>query len=97
MNTSYTTTDNPAIGTNAALALLLGGIVQTYGLLLLPQSFLGGLHILSIGVALFVTGLLTTNWAQTTLNITAHRQRRWALTLGVLTVILLATYIAFSL
>lgn len=75
-----------------ALLMLVGAAVVALGVLLLPESGLGGAHIAAIGVSLFLSGAVSTRWAATRFDLSPAEQRRWSLafaTLAGLLVVLL--------
>ena len=56
----------------------LGALIAAYGLLVLTVSLLGGIHIASIGLALLLAGVFTTDWARTRWDLSPTTQNRLA-------------------
>jgi len=52
----------------------LGALVAAYGLLLVPESLLGGGHVVAIGVTLLLPGLFSTEWARNRWNLSPTAQ-----------------------
>lgn len=52
-----------SFGFTSVAAVLVGALVFGLGLLLVPVSILGGVHIAAIGLSLALAGLFNTAWA----------------------------------
>lgn len=77
----------------AVLTAVVGLAGLGYGLLLLPQSGLGGAWIVAIGLSLFLSGLFATEWAGNRLALSPATRRNLSLAFGVLAVVLLVAFV----
>jgi hypothetical protein len=80
----------------AVLAMLLGALVAGYGLLLVPVSLLGGLHVAAIGASLFLSGLFATEWAGDQFDLAVGTRRNVSLAFAVLAVILAVAFLVVN-
>lgn len=96
MTTTQTSTSNRPFGVVAVVAIGLGAIIAIYGVLVLPLSLLGGVHIATIGITFLLAGLFTTEWARNRWNLSPTTQNR--LTWGFLTLsaVLLVAFIVIN-
>lgn len=81
----------------AVAAILLGVVGLGYGLLVAPQSTLGGGWIAAVGVALLLSGAVATERVGTALGLSATGRRRLALALAVLAAFLFVTFLFVNL
>jgi hypothetical protein len=85
-----------ALDVVAVLAMLLGVLVGGYGLLLVPVSLLGGLHVAAIGACLFSSGLFATDWAGDQFDLAPGTRRTVSLAFAVLAVILVVAFLVVN-
>jgi hypothetical protein len=85
-----------ALDVVAVLAMLLGVLVGGYGLLLVPVSLLGGLHVAAIGACLFFSGLFATDWAGDQFDLAPGTRRTVSLAFAVLAVILVVAFLVVN-
>jgi len=77
-------------------AVLVGLVVAGYGLLLVPQSALGGLWIAAIGVSLLLAGVFNTQLAGDRFGVSARNRRTLTLSFATLTVVLLVLFVVIG-
>lgn len=78
------------------LTMLIGAMIVGVGILLLPESRLGGAHIVAIGLSLFCSGLVVTRWAADRFTLRSTDQRRWSMAFAVLAGILLVLFVSIN-
>lgn len=78
------------------LAMVVGAVIVGLGLLLLPGSVLGGLHIAAIGLSLFLSGAVATTWAAGRFGLSPADQRRWTLAFAVVAGVLLVLFVVLN-
>jgi hypothetical protein len=96
MTTTRSSTASGPFGVVAVVAMGLGVLVATYGLLLVPESLLGGGHVAAIGVTLLLAGLFSTEWARNRWNLSESAQRRLVWGFLVLSALLLVTFVVLN-
>ncbi|ELZ61532.1 MULTISPECIES: hypothetical protein [Halorubrum] len=93
-----TSSNRRAVATPESLvggaAVVLGGAVALVGVLLLPASPLGGVHVVAIGLSLVVGGVLAADLLGDRLGLSTAGRRQWALAFGVLAVLLAVAFVA---
>lgn len=94
--TTTTTRSGATFGVVPAVAVALGALVFGYGLLLVPVSLLGGVHVAAIGLSVWLAGLFATTWAATRWNLSTARQRRLAVGFALLALLLAATFVVVN-
>ncbi|MFC6904789.1 hypothetical protein [Halalkalicoccus tibetensis] len=78
------------------LTMVVGAVIVGLGLLILPGSALGGLHIAAIGLSLFLSGTVATTWAAVRFDLSPADQRRWTLAFAVVAGVLLVLFIVLN-
>jgi hypothetical protein len=78
------------------LAMVVGAILVGLGVLFLPGSLLGGIHIGAIGASIFLAGMVSTGWAATRWNMSPGEQRNWAVAFTVLGGILMVLFVVIN-
>jgi hypothetical protein len=96
MTTTTAATSGRLVGLVAVAAMLLGGLIFGYGLLVLPVSVLGGVHIAAIGLSLILSGLFATEWAGARFGLDAAQRTRLSLGFAVLAVLLLVAFVVIN-
>lgn len=91
INKSITSRD--VFGAVAVLAVIVEVLVFGYGLLLVPQSVLGGVWIAAIGLSLVLSGLFAAERAG---DLSPVARRRLSLAFVVLAVVLLAASVVVN-
>ena len=79
-----------------ALLMVVGAAVVGLGVLLLPQSGLGGAHVAAIGASLFLSGAISTRWAAARFDLSPADQRRWSLAFAALAGILVVLFVVLN-
>lgn len=82
MTTTINSRSGGSFGYASVAGMFVGLLVIAYGLLLAPESLLGGAHIAAIGLSLFLGALFATEWSGRRLDISATERRTlsWAFT-----------------
>ncbi|POG57348.1 hypothetical protein [Haloferax marisrubri] len=93
-----TTASSPArsVGLAAVFAVLVGLFVAGYGLLVVPQSPLGGGWILAIGVSLALAGLFAIESVGRRLGLSAATCRTLSLSFAALAVVLFVAFVVVN-
>jgi hypothetical protein len=93
---THTSTSDPAFGFVAVVAILLGVSIVGYGLVVVPQSALGGVWIAASGLALVVSGAVGSRWASDRWAFSPATRRRWSLACAILSVFLLGSFVVVN-
>lgn len=96
VTTTRSSTASESFGVVAVVAMGLGAFIAVYGLLVLPVSLLGGVHIAAIGISLLLAGLFTTELARNRWNLSPATQRRLAGGFLALSIVLLVAFIVIN-
>ncbi|RNJ25384.1 hypothetical protein [Halosegnis longus] len=88
-----TITTRPAVGTGTLPLAILGVLATVYGLLVIPVSILGGVHSLAVGGSFLLGAVVTTGWAGERLDLTPGQQRRAALALATVGMLLTVVFV----
>lgn len=96
MAANKSVTSRDVFGAVAVLAVIVGVLVFGYGLLLVPQSVLGGVWIAAIGLSLVLSGLFGTEQAGDRFDLSPVARRRLSLAFVVLAVVLLAASVVVN-
>ena len=88
-----TMTARPAFGVGTLPLAILGALATAYGLLVIPVSVLGGLHILAVGISFLIGAVVTTGWAGERFDLTPSQQRRAALALATVGMVLTVVFV----
>ncbi|QOS10965.1 uncharacterized protein HfgLR_04105 [Haloferax gibbonsii] len=93
-----TTASQPArsVGFAAVFAILLGLFVSGYGLLLVPQSPLGGGWILAIGISLALAGVFAIESVGRRLGLSAATCRTLSLSFAALAAVLFVAFVVVN-
>lgn len=92
MTTSSSAASGGSLGVLDVLTVLVGAMVAGYGLLLVPQSVLGGGWVAAIGCSMALSGLFSTEWAGDRFDLSASGRRRASLAFGALAALLLVAF-----
>lgn len=90
--TTTTTQSGRSVGYADLTAMLVGGAVFGYGLLLVSVSLLGGLWIAAVGLSLLLAGLFNTRYSGDRWGISAADRRTLTVTFTVLSAVLLVSF-----
>ena len=90
------TTSGGSFNIVATLAILIGLVIFSYGLLLVPVSVLGGVWIAAIGLSLLFAGIFATEWIGNRLGLSTANQRMLSLAFAVLAMFLLASFLVVN-
>lgn len=90
------TEDDDSFRVFPALAMFVGLVLVGMGILLLPESALGGGHIAAIGLSLFLSGVVATKWAARRWGLSPAEQRKLTLAFSVLAGLLLVAFIVIN-
>lgn len=98
MSTTTTVEATPSgvVGVVALAAMALGALVAAFGVLLLPQSGLGGAWIVAIGLSLFLAGFFAVDPVADRMGLAPRTQRTLSLGFAVLAVFLLGSFVAVN-
>jgi hypothetical protein len=96
MTTIRSATSSVSFGVVGVLAMLVGGMILGYGLLLFPLSGLGGSWIAASGFSLLLSGLFATEWFGNRLGLSVTGRRTLSLTFAVFTVFLLVSFVVVN-
>lgn len=96
MATSESTWVDVGLTVVAAFAMFFGAAIFAYGLLFVPTSVLGGLHVAAIGASLFLAGLFATTWAGARFDLDPVERRRLSLAFAVLALLLGLAFLVLS-
>lgn len=96
MTTTTSASSGGSFGIPSLLAVLLGGAILGYGLLVLPVSLLGGAWIAAIGLALLLSGLFATEWAGDRIGLSAADRRTLSLTFAIIALVLLVAFVVVN-
>lgn len=96
MTTTSTSRSSESFSITAVSVVLVGATIFGYGLLVVPQSTLGGAWIAAIGLSMLFSGLVSTVWAGDRLGLSAADRRRLSLTLAVLAAVLTVAFIVVN-
>lgn len=94
--TEDASTPGGSLDVRTTLATLLGALVLAYGLLVVPQSALGGAWIVAVGLSVLLSGLLATEWAGDRLGLSASDRRRLSLAFAALGVFLALSFVVVN-
>lgn len=83
-------------GVVALGAMALGALVAGFGVLVLPQSGLGGAWILAIGLSLFLAGFFASDLVVERMGLAPTTQRTLSLGFAVVAVLLLGSFVAVN-
>jgi hypothetical protein len=89
-------TSGRSVGYADIAAMLVGGAVFGYGLLLVTVSLLGGLWIAAIGLSLLLAGLFNSRWAGDRLGVSAADRRTLTVAFTVLSAVLLVSFVVIN-
>ncbi|WP_198951490.1 MULTISPECIES: hypothetical protein [Halorubrum] len=78
------------------LAMLVGAALGALGLLLLPGSLLGGVHVAAIGASLFLSGAVSTRRVAARFGLSPADQRRWSLAFATLAGLLALLFVVLN-
>jgi membrane protease YdiL (CAAX protease family) len=93
---AQTSTSSKPFSIVAVIAIGFGALIAVFGLLVLPTSLFGGLHIAAIGITLLLAGLFATEWARTRWNLSPTTQKRLVWGFLALSIVLLVAFIIVS-
>lgn len=79
-----------------ALAMLIGAILVMLGVLFLPDSLLGGIHIAAIGASIFLAGMVSTRWAANRWNMSPADQRTWSIAFTISAGLLIILFVIIN-
>lgn len=79
-----------------AVAMLVGTVLVALGVLFLQSSLLAGLHIGTLGAAIFLAGMVSTHWAANRWNMSPRDQRNWSIAFTALAGILLILFVVIN-
>ncbi|WP_254544245.1 hypothetical protein [Halomarina pelagica] len=96
MTTSTTSASGGSFGVVTILAVLLGAAIVGYGLLLAPQSLIGGAWIAAVGLSLLLSGMFATEWAGDRFGLSAVDRRRLSLAFAGLAAFLLVAFVVVN-
>ena len=91
-----TMTTRPALGIGTLPLAVLGLLATAYGLLVLPASVLGGVHIVAIGGSFLLAAVVSTGWAGERFGLAPRQQRRAALALAGVGVLLAVAFVLLN-
>ncbi|WP_247730696.1 hypothetical protein [Halovivax limisalsi] len=78
------------------VAITLGALVSLFGVLLLPASLLGGIHVAAIGLSLAAAGVFGTDWARDRWELSSPTQRRLVAGFLALGLVLLVLFVVIN-
>ena len=78
------------------LSVIVGVLVFGVGLLLVPQSVLGGAWVAAIGLSLLLSGAFDTGWAGDEFGLSPAGRHRLSLAFAVLTAVLLVLFVVIN-
>ncbi|QLH81443.1 hypothetical protein [Halosimplex pelagicum] len=92
MGTTSTSRSDRTFGYTAVAAVLVGLLVAGFGLLLVPQSVLGGLWIAAIGLSVLLAGVFSTTWAGQQLGVSDGNRRTLTISFVAVAVLLAVAF-----
>ncbi|WP_138797163.1 hypothetical protein [Halostella sp. PRR32] len=96
MDTASSTQSDRSFGYVSVTAVLIGLFVVGYGLLLVPQSLLGGAWIAAIGVAFALAGIFNTVWAGRRFGLSDGDRRTLTVTSVALAAVLTVAFVVIN-
>lgn len=94
--TNDESTSGGLFGITAILAVVTGLLIAGYGFVVVPQSVLGGLWIVAIGLSMMLSGLFATEWAGGRFGLSVVVRRRLSLAFAVLAMFLLVAFVVIN-
>lgn len=96
MSTETSTPTGDSFGVISIVATIVGLMVFAVGLLLVPESPLGGGWIAAIGLSLALSGLFAAEWVCNRIGLSTRSGRRAAVAFAVIAVVLLVAFVVVN-